>query len=288
MPANNRRIRGRIWIACAPVLLALMACGSSASDSTPTPGLEALYTVAYQTFSAQVATELALTPPTDTPPPSVTPTASEAARSTARAGGGIGCDNAAFVYDVTIPDGSVIPAGAPFVKTWMLKNTGSCAWSPAYKLSYQSGEQMGGTDVSLTLPVQPGQQVPVSVNLVAPATPGTYKGIWRMHNDKAQAFGDAPYVAIDVMACRRSSKTRVTIAGHAGPEKATIDFGSGTVVTDAHGDYSFSVPSGWSGTVIPSKAKVHPWTFDPPQRAYFNVACDLLHEDFQATAPPGT
>ena len=44
--------------------LTLSACGSGNADATPTFSLDAIYTSAAQTFTAQQATQLALTPPT--------------------------------------------------------------------------------------------------------------------------------------------------------------------------------------------------------------------------------
>jgi len=285
-------------LACAAALLILTACSPSKvvgafptnRDLTPTLSVDAVYTAAIQTFSAQ----LPLTAPTDTPSPTLSvtlPPPSAASNPNPNPPGQGACDNATYLSDVTIPDGTLIAAGAKFTKTWLIQNTGACSWSTSYKLSFDSGDQMGGADVSLASPVPAGQQVAISVNLVAPTAPGTYKGTWRMHNQVGQAFGDFPYVEISVgaapTACHRAAKTTVTISGHAGPENTTIDYGIGTTVTDANGDYSFTVPVGWSGTVTPWKAKVHPWTFNPQHKSYTNLTCDLPHEDYKATPPPG-
>ena len=284
----------RLLLICASLLWMLNACGSEIGNVTPTLAVDAIYTEAYQTLSAQATAQFALIPPTYTPsPPPSTGAPTAFSVSTHSPGSQSVCDNAAYISDLTIPDGTAITAGAKFTKTWILQNNGSCAWSNSYKLSFDSGDQMGGSDVILASPVQAGQQVEISVNLVAPMAAGAYKGFWRMHNDKGQAFGDFPYVDISVggastSGCRKSPRDQITIAGHAGPENTTIDYGGGSTVTDSKGNYSFTVPYGWSGTVTPSKAKVHPWTFDPAHRTYSNVTCDLIHENFVATAPPGT
>ncbi len=299
MHIRKGKVLRRLLLACAPVLLMLNACGSSSSDATPTLSVDAIYTAAHETFSAQATAQFALTPQTVTPPPSLSSTLPPPIASsspTLRSSGQSACDSSTYLSDVTIPDGTVVAAGAKFVKTWMLQNNGTCAWNTNYKLSFDSGDQMGGADVFVASPVQAGQQVAISVNLLAPTAAGTYKGTWRMHDDKGQAFGDFPYVEITVggtisatsaTGCRKSPRSQITIAGHVGPENATIDYGDGTVVTDSSGNYSFTVPYGWSGTVTPSKAKVHPWTFSPEHRTYSNVICDLAHENYKATAPPG-
>jgi fibronectin type 3 domain-containing protein len=103
---------------------------------------------------------------------------------------GPGCDRAAFVTDVTVPDGTVFAPGEAFVKTWRLKNVGTCTWTTSYKLVFISGEQMGGpSSQNLPTSVPPGGTVDVSVNLTAPASPGTYNGFWKFENASSQKFG---------------------------------------------------------------------------------------------------
>src|SRR5512143_318292 len=68
---NRRPAIVAVIIAAA---LALSACGPSGAGATPTVSVDAIYTAAIQTFQAQQATQLALTPPTDTPSPSPFPT----------------------------------------------------------------------------------------------------------------------------------------------------------------------------------------------------------------------
>ena len=104
------------------------------------------------------------------------------------------CDKAAFVADVTVPDGTVMNPGQAFTKTWELKNVGTCAWTSAYQLVFVSGAQMGGPN-SANFPLQQGQTIPVgknvrvSVNLTAPMTAGSYRGYWMFKNPSGQQFG---------------------------------------------------------------------------------------------------
>jgi hypothetical protein len=104
------------------------------------------------------------------------------------------CDKAAFVADVTVPDGTTMYPGQAFTKTWELKNVGTCAWTSAYQLVFVSGAQMGGPN-SANFPLQQGQTVPVgknvrvSVNLTAPMAAGSYRGYWMFKNPSGQQFG---------------------------------------------------------------------------------------------------
>jgi hypothetical protein len=108
-------------------------------------------------------------------------------------------DRSVYVSDVTIPDGSVIAPEAAFVKTWKLQNAGTTTWTTSYSLVFISGDQMGTiASVPLTQSVPPGQQVDVSVNMVAPANQGTYQGYWKLKNGAGQLFNDSVYVLIKV------------------------------------------------------------------------------------------
>jgi hypothetical protein len=100
------------------------------------------------------------------------------------------CRNRAeFVTDVTVPDGSVFSPGAAFVKTWRLKNTGTCTWTSAYELAYVSGDPLGAT-TSMTMPTTPpGQLVDFSFDMNAPTTPGHYRGYWMLKDLQGNKFG---------------------------------------------------------------------------------------------------
>ncbi|MGH7809066.1 MAG: NBR1-Ig-like domain-containing protein, partial [Candidatus Binatia bacterium] len=101
-----------------------------------------------------------------------------------------GCDKASFVADVTVPDGTLFSPGAAFTKTWRLKNAGTCTWTTAYKYLFYSGEQMSApTSINLPWNVSPGQTVDLTVNMVAPASSGKYRGYWILSNAAGSLFG---------------------------------------------------------------------------------------------------
>lgn len=100
-------------------------------------------------------------------------------------------DAAAFVSDVTIPDGSQMQPGVSFVKTWRIKNSGTCTWNSHYQLVFAGNNILGSLANSFPLAstVAAGQTVDVSVALVAPTTPGTYQGDWKLQNAQGRPFG---------------------------------------------------------------------------------------------------
>ena len=281
------------------LLVLLAACGPQA---TPTLDVQAIYTSAYATLLAQQATQLALTPPTSTPPPPTalptlpppSPIATYVfASPTLGSGGSVGaCNSSAFVADVTIPDNSTIDAGKKFTKTWRLMNNGTCDWTTAFQLAFSSGDQMDGANTAMKAAVSSGSTVDISVNLIAPDTNGTYKGIWQMQNASGQAFGDFPYVLIKVgsgsTATAGPSPTagagKVIISGHVNLGEFTIEFSDATsipTVTYGANSYSFQVPKNWSGTITPSKGNAGKWTFSPASRTFTNVTTNKT-QDFTA------
>jgi hypothetical protein len=76
------------------------------------------------------------------------------------------------------------------------------------------------------------------------------------------------------------------ITGNAGVGGAVLSYTDGapkTVTADGNGLYTIPVPSGWSGTVTPSKPG---YTFSPAGRAYSTVSSHLAGQDYTATAIP--
>lgn len=100
------------------------------------------------------------------------------------------CNWAQFVNDITIPDGSEIPAGASFRKIWRLKNLGTCQWTADYALVFVGGQSFNAplrTRFGET--VRPGESVTVSVQLEAPISPENYTGYFMLEDDEGERFG---------------------------------------------------------------------------------------------------
>lgn len=104
---------------------------------------------------------------------------------------------ARFLGDVTYPDGSQIPPGTSFQKTWQMQNTGSCIWISTYGLQNISGGSFGARSPASVPNTAPNQIVNLSVNMVAPQQPGTYRSVWQLRAPNGILFGpqiDAQFI----------------------------------------------------------------------------------------------
>ena len=91
----------------------------TAGAGSPVPASSALPTVSFNNTAT-------------TPLPGFTAPAAAGGSTGPTASLGDACNNSSFVSDVTIPDGTVLPAGQNFDKVWAVKNTGTCTWDDGY------------------------------------------------------------------------------------------------------------------------------------------------------------
>ncbi len=195
-----------------------------------TSEVDAIYTNAALTLDAQVLTlqagMLSATPnpALNSPTPSLTLLPSPTLQvqtpvvfstSTVAVGGATGCDNSVYISDVTIPDGTTVAPGQAFTKTWKVSNTGTCAWTAAYQITFLSGDIMGGKATAIGIAVNPGQSADISVALTAPATAGSITGTWRLSNGTSQPFGTFLTVVIKTGAGTVSATPTNTTSGSA-------------------------------------------------------------------------
>ena len=122
------------------------------------------------------------------------------------------CVNASeFVADMTVPDGTAFDPGTLFQKSWRVRNSGTCTWDASYRFGFLSGERMSGPRSAPLGPydpgpagrplfptVLPGEEVEVSVMLLAPESAGTVRGQWQLFGPDGTTFGTRPYVLIAV------------------------------------------------------------------------------------------
>jgi hypothetical protein len=177
------------------LISACSAFGSGSQNAAGTAAAQTVAAVETQTAVAQLesdATQLAQTEtaqamPTNTPMPTPTPTLTP---NPIDEGEGNVCNFAGFIEDVTIEDRTVMEPNATFTKVWRLKNLGECEWTTGYQVVFVSGYQMDApVDSLLPENVAPGQEVDISLNMVAPNSPGSYTGYWELESDQGEVFG---------------------------------------------------------------------------------------------------
>jgi hypothetical protein len=192
----TRAMKSMTALLVAAVLSAayLSACnmpfGAGSPEAAPTDPAAAQTVQAVLTNAGPDirATGLALQtpagPPTASPPPAVSPSATP---------DGICQNRANFVDDVTIPDNTRLDPDEDFVKIWRLQNNGECTWTPAFLLAFIGGQRLEAPDlVPLSTHVAPGQMVDLAVDMQAPDSAGTYQGYWKLRSPEGAYFGIGP------------------------------------------------------------------------------------------------
>ena len=185
--------------------LLLAACGPEDEDSNE-DAVNQIYTAVAETLAAQptatlfptvmvvdtatVAVGSSPTPIASSPPALPTATLILATE--------VPCQEALYMADVTVPDGTTFAPGESFTKTWQIFNAGSCAWEADYALSFSSGEEMSGVPIALGTTIAANGQSNISVTLTAPLTTGSYTSYWQLTDSSGVKFGNAIFVTITV------------------------------------------------------------------------------------------
>lgn len=158
--------------AAAPTLTPADSGNASAEPTSATPTAAP---------TATAAPEEALFPePTPTIPPLALASGTDPAN----------CANRAALYGtLTIPDGTPFLPETKFKKTWLVMNTGSCTWGPAYQLVFAGGDPLGAQQ-KIPMPyARPRQVVQVTAEMTAPVAPRSYESRWAIESPQGYVFG---------------------------------------------------------------------------------------------------
>jgi polar amino acid transport system substrate-binding protein len=115
-----------------------------------------------------------------------------------------------FVGDVSIPDRTVLKPNMSAVKTWNIKNTGTCTWDSTYSFNYVKGSVFGPTTTKITRLVGPGETYEISVSFNTPAANGEYTAWWQMQNGNGQNFGQTIWYDFIVNDVSGSTNLKIT------------------------------------------------------------------------------
>jgi hypothetical protein len=173
------------------VILALLpACGRKASQTTPNIDLFVVQTqtaeaiehlLSTTTVDQGSLTTFTLQPeqPTEeiqTPTPTQTPKPD--------------CSEKAKLEGETIPDQANFLPGVNFEKTWILRNVGTCTWTPNYSIIFVGGEQMNGeSPTAIGQTVSPNGEIEIILPLKVPPNDGYYESFWKLQNEGGEQFG---------------------------------------------------------------------------------------------------
>jgi len=195
--------------------------------------------------------------PTSAPtgaPPTAVPTAVPTAAPTA-----VPCvNNATFVADVTVPDGSQFQPGQQFTKVWRIKNAGNCAWGTNFQFVFVGGESMSNIQGVAVPNVAPNSTADFSIPMVAPGVAGAHSGSWRMRDGAGNLFGIEVSVKINVVLPQPTACTPQISSFSA--DRATINRGESTVLrwgTVTNADRA-EIDNGIGGVATPGDRVVAP------------------------------
>ncbi|CAG8481049.1 10357_t:CDS:10 [Ambispora leptoticha] len=98
---------------------------------------------------------------------------------------------ASFIEDVNVPDGTVLPSQAQFLKIWKMTNDGDVTWPATTALQFVGGQEMfneahlkseqkQNVPQFKVGPLEPNKTVCITADLQAPAEPGRYVSYWRL------------------------------------------------------------------------------------------------------------
>ena len=230
-------------ISTAAILLAFVLTSCGPSNSSSIIATSVALTVQAQNTQSAPATKATETPlplatgiplaDTSTPIQTVlSPTASPTFTS-------LNCSIVANFVSENPPDGTIESPGAQFTKTWNVQNNGTCTWDTSWKIAYDKGDLLGGGYVyNFPQTVAPGQTVPISLVLTAPADEGAYTGYWLLEAPNGSVFGVGQY--------------SVPLSVNINVNSGTAGANTSTIYTVTSITYDYSTAFGKSGSCSPN------------------------------------
>jgi len=109
-------------------------------------------------------------------------------------------NQARFIEDLTIPDGSRVQPGELLDKRWAVLNSGNCNWGPGYRLIRADAGNLEAPGELALYPARAGEPAVWQVLLTAPRAPGEYLASWQARSPSGEPFGDPVFVFFEVVA----------------------------------------------------------------------------------------
>lgn len=176
-------------------ILALVAAGCRSAQAPAEPTAAPL-------FRAQPIVSPTVTPSPTHPPATPSPGLPAAASF---------CQNdARFMADLTVPDGTIVSPGGELDKRWSVLNAGTCDWTAEYRLVRVGTGAIKGLAELALYPARAGSTAEWQVILQAPEQPGEYLARWRARAPDGSLFGEEVFVLIFVEEATATSSPTLT------------------------------------------------------------------------------
>jgi hypothetical protein len=102
-------------------------------------------------------------------------------------------------YSSTLADQNAVPAASTFTSRFRFKNSGATTWGEGYKLVYvpqgdhphpmMSETSFDLAEVAAPIPVEPGEEVEITLNMTAPSKSGRlYRSRWQLRDPEGLPF----------------------------------------------------------------------------------------------------
>ena len=171
------KVSARVWgggVGAALMAMVLTACGQ-APNPLPTP-----------TRPVDLGAAALSTPGPATPAPKIAKVQAAC------------LDQARFIEDLSVPDGSRVEPGALIDKRWSVLNSGTCDWGPGYRLIRTDTGLLSGPAELALYPARAGEAAVWQVLLTAPRQPGQHIASWQARSPTGELFGDPVFVLVEV------------------------------------------------------------------------------------------
>ncbi|MBE7550236.1 MAG: hypothetical protein HS126_04060 [Anaerolineales bacterium] len=203
-----------------------------------------------------------------------------------------GCENKGrFAGDVTVKDGTEFAPGELFEKVWSVSNYGTCPWGGGYMLRFTEGDLMGAPEqVPIVDGVEPEATGLITIPMVAPDLPGTYRGSWQMIGLDGEPFGPDLYLEIKVVpGILRIDEASVTTLYDFVAEAAQAQWSAGDVtyqVAEAPVDRNLVIPDP-QGIVVVGPAELRGDTTSPGNvlMTHPHLELGLIEGTYQVDTP---
>jgi len=108
-------------------------------------------------------------------------------------------NDARFVEDLSIPDGTQAAPDEVLDKRWAVLNAGTCDWSAGYRLVRIDDGFIDAPEELALYPARAGETGVWSVQLTTPKQPGDQMASWQAQAPDGSLFGDPVFVLIEVV-----------------------------------------------------------------------------------------